>query len=85
MNFNPNDTGKPNGNYFALPYESDDADIKLISAPWDVTTSYKSGTARGVQAIIDASAQVDLFDFEHENAWEIRIANIMLDLDEMNR
>ena len=85
MNFNPNDTGKPNGNYFALPYESDDADIKIISAPWDVTTSYKSGTARGVQAIIDASAQVDLFDFEHENAWEIRIANIMLDLDEMNR
>lgn len=84
MTFNPNDIGRPNGNYFALPYEPGEADIEIISVPWDVTTSYKQGTALGPQAIIDASAQVDLFDFERENAWEIRIAGTTLDLKNLN-
>jgi agmatinase len=38
--------------------------IHLIEAPWEVTTSYLSGTSKGPQAIYDASAQVDLFDIE---------------------
>ncbi|MDR2564290.1 MAG: agmatinase family protein [Prevotellaceae bacterium] len=84
MTFDHNDIGRPNGNYFALPYESGEADIEIISVPWDVTTSYRSGTAQGPQAIIEASAQVDLFDFERENAWTIRIAGTKLDLADLN-
>lgn len=82
--FNPNEIGRPTGNYFALPYTLDEAEIVIISVPWDVTTSYKPGTAAGPQAIIDASAQVDLFDFEVSNAWDIRIANVDLDLKQLN-
>ncbi|MDR2650977.1 MAG: agmatinase family protein [Prevotellaceae bacterium] len=72
-NFNPNDIGLPNGNFFALPYSVDDAEIILISAPWDVTTSYRSGTANAPTRIIEASSQIDLYDADVENAWKIKI------------
>lgn len=82
--FNQYEPGKPNGNYFGLPYKQGEGDIEIISVPWDVTTSYKPGTAKGPQAIIDASVQVDLFDPDVENAWEIKISNTKLDLHELN-
>ena len=72
-NFNPNDIGLPNGNFFALPYTIDDAEIVLISVPWDVTTSYKAGTANAPTRIIDASTQIDLYDIDIPNAWKIKI------------
>ncbi|MDR1985134.1 MAG: agmatinase family protein [Prevotellaceae bacterium] len=72
-NFNPNDLGLPNGNFFALPYSVDESDIVLISAPWDVTTSYRAGTANAPSRIVDASTQIDLYDTDVENAWEIKI------------
>jgi len=74
--FNPNSLGIPNGNYFALPYTPEEADIVLLSVPWDVTTSYRSGTHKGPKAIIDASTQIDLFDPLVPNAWEIRIGTL---------
>ncbi len=72
-NFDPNGIGQPNGRYFALPYTTEESDIILIPVPWDVTTSYRTGASRGPQAILEASTQVDLFDFNIENAWQIRI------------
>lgn len=72
-NFDPNGIGQPNGNYFALPYTIEEAEIILIPVPWDVTTSYRPGASRGPQAILEASTQVDLFDFNVENAWQIKI------------
>lgn len=74
--FNHNDIGVPNGKYFGLPYSTDEAEIVLIPVPWDVTTSYGKGTSQGPQAILDASTQVDLFDFNVEKAWEVKISNI---------
>ncbi|MDR0763795.1 MAG: agmatinase family protein [Bacteroidales bacterium] len=71
--FNPNNIGLPNGNFFALPYSVDDSEIVLISAPWDVTTSYRSGTANAPTRIIKASTQIDLYDIDVENAWKIKI------------
>ena len=38
--------------------------IQLVEVPWEVTTSYLSGTSKGPQAIYDASSQVDLYDIE---------------------
>ena len=72
--FNPNDIGLPNGNFFALPYSVDNADIVLMSVPWDVTTSYRAGTANAPTRIIDASAQIDLYDTDVADAWKIKIA-----------
>lgn len=76
MTFDPNSIGIANGNYFGLPYEPEESDLVLIPVPWDVTTSYKPGTANGPQAMLDASLQIDLFDFHSENAWENKISSL---------
>lgn len=77
--FNPNDIGVANGNYFALPYTLEESGIVLVSVPWDVTTSYSAGTSDGPQAIIDASVQVDLFDENIPGAWKTRIGTLPVD------
>ncbi|MCK9305872.1 MAG: agmatinase family protein [Bacteroidales bacterium] len=74
--FDPNDIGIANGNFFALPYNVSESDIVLISVPWDVTTSYRDGTHKGPMAIMDASLQVDLFDPLVPDAWETRIGTL---------
>lgn len=66
-NFNPNDIGIPNGNYFALPFTPEESELVIISAPWDVTTSYRPGTSNAPDAILDASTQVDLYDYDFRN------------------
>ncbi len=70
--FNPNDIGVANGNYFGLPCNEEESDIVLLSVPWDATVSYGKGTAEGPQAIIDASLQVDLFDEKIPQSWNTK-------------
>ena len=78
-NFNPNDPGMANGNYFALPYSLEESEIALISVPWDVTTSYRPGTHKGPEAIIEASVQVDLYDPLVPDAWQTKIGTVPAD------
>ncbi|MDR3235420.1 MAG: agmatinase family protein [Prevotellaceae bacterium] len=87
LSFNPNAIGEPNGNYFALPYTLDEAAVALLSVPWDATASYGTGAHKAPEAIIRASAQVDLYDADVEDAWTIKIGTIPLDaaLDKLNR
>lgn len=72
--FDPDSIGVANGNFFGLPCSVDDAGIVLLPVPWDATASYRKGTAKGPQAILDASLQVDLFDEKIPRAWEVRAA-----------
>lgn len=72
--FDPNAACAPNGRFFGFPYPTEEADLVLIPVPWDVTTSYKPGAAEGPQAILNASYQLDFFDFFVPKAWEKRIA-----------
>jgi hypothetical protein len=58
--FNPNSAGLKDANIYGLPFSNEECDIVLIPVPWDATTSYRPGTARGPQAIFEASKQVDL-------------------------
>jgi len=44
-----------------------------------VTTSYRSGTSNGPEAIIAASPQLDFFDFDVEDAWKIGIGTLPID------
>lgn len=74
--FNPNELSQPNGNYFALPYTVEDSKLVILSAPFDVTTSYKPGSANAPDAILDASAQVDLYDIEYKNNYQKGIATL---------
>lgn len=85
ITFNPNDPGISNGNYFALPYSVEESEIVIISAPWDATTSYRPGTHKGPSAIKEASLQVDLFDININNAWEVKIGTHPTDKALLNK
>lgn len=82
--FDPNAIGIPNGNFLGLPYSPEEASIIIIPVPWDVTTSYRPGTANGPAAIIDASTQIDLFDFFLDEAWKYPTATLKIPDDIVN-
>lgn len=50
------------GHFLGLPESDDDADIVVLSLPYELTTSYGQGTADGPAACIEASGQVELYD-----------------------
>ena len=79
--FDPTDVAVPNGNFFAFPYTVEESEIVLVPVPWDVTTSFRAGTALGPRAIIAASGQMDLFDFKIPDAWKIKIATSPYSVD----
>jgi agmatinase len=64
---------------YGLPHTPEEARVVLVPVPWEPTTSYKKGTARGPSAILSASKQVDLFDLQTGRPYEAGIA--MLDVD----
>lgn len=78
-NFDPNGVGVDNGNYFGLPITPEEADLVLISAPWDVTVSYGSGTAYAPDAMIEASTQLDLYDLSAPDCWRRGIGTAAVD------
>ena len=56
-------------NFLALPREQsslDDAQVVLIPVPYDSTTSFRSGSREGPEAIITASYGLEDYDFELE-------------------
>lgn len=59
--FDPNAPAKP-GTLFGLESNIKNSKIIMIPVPWEVTTSYGGGTAKGPESILKASAQVDLYD-----------------------
>lgn len=70
--FNPNSAGV-NGKLFGLPYEAEHSDIIILPVPWEVTVSYQTGTARGPEAILRASQQVDLSRTEFTEPWKVGV------------
>jgi agmatinase len=62
--FDPNAAARPDSGIFVLPHTPDEAKVILIPVPWEVTTSYRAGTAGGPAAILKASHQIDLYDVE---------------------
>ena len=77
--FNPDDPGVANGRYFGMPFAAEQAELVLLSVPWEVTTSYGKGTLRAPQAIMDASLQVDLFDLHYPEGWKRGIGTLDID------
>jgi agmatinase len=84
--FDPNAPGA-SGNLFGLPFSSENADLVIVPVPWEVTVSYKDGTAKGPEAILEASTQVDLFVKDIPDAWKLGVAMLPVpqDLYEENR
>jgi len=60
--FDPDGAAPPDSGIFGLPHTREQSRVLLLPVPFDATTSYGAGTARGPEAIRDASRQVDLCD-----------------------
>ncbi len=69
-NYNPSGLSAADSNLFGLPFTEEESAVVVIPAPWEVTVSYRSGTARAPKAILKASRQVDLFDHDVPDAWK---------------
>src|SRR5271169_2493883 len=69
------------GSLFGLPFTVDNAKVVALPVPWDVTVSYQTGASKGPKAILNASAQVDLFDEKIADAWKNGIAMDKLPAD----
>lgn len=69
-NFDPSGVGATDAGIFGLPHSEAEAEVVLIPVPWDVTTSYKPGTHKGPEAILDASPQLDLYHPDFPELWK---------------
>jgi agmatinase len=72
QNFDPNGPGIA-GNIFGLPFTAEQAELVIVPVPWEVTVSYHTGTAKGPEAILKASSQVDLAMKDIPEAWKLGI------------
>ncbi|MBD2566720.1 agmatinase SpeB [Anabaena lutea] len=86
QDYNPSGIAEINGNLLGLPFDYDSANLIVFAVPWEVTVSYGAGTANGPQRILDASLQIDLFDFDHPDGWKqgIFMLEIPQDIFEKN-
>ncbi len=64
MPFDPSTAALPGSGLFGLPHSERTASAIVVPVPFEATTSYGGGAARGPEAVLDASRQVDLFDIE---------------------
>jgi agmatinase len=69
-NFDPSSMARADSGVFGLPHSAEQAKLHLIPVPWETTTSYGRGAGLGPSAILRASHQVDLFDFDTGEAWK---------------
>jgi len=69
--FDPNGVGLKNGHFIGLPFTEEEARLVYLGVPWDVTVSYREGTSRGPENILETSAQLDLIDPDVSQAWKI--------------
>lgn len=67
--FDTDSVSNPNNGIFGLPFTEEDSKLIILSVPWEVTVSYKAGTARVIERICHASLQVDLFDVDNPDGW----------------
>lgn len=74
--FDPGGVAVKNGRFFGFPHSPEEAEVLILPAPWDVTTSYRDGTHRGPAAMLEASYQLDFTSPYRERAWETRIGTL---------
>jgi agmatinase len=70
LNFDPNSVSNLNNNIFGLPFTEEEAELVILPVPWEVTVSYRAGTARAPEHLFHASMQVDVFDLDYPEAWK---------------
>ncbi|MGN6246783.1 MAG: agmatinase family protein [Ginsengibacter sp.] len=90
-NFDADSVSNPNNGIFGLPFSEEESKVIILSVPWEVTVSYKAGTARVSERVCHASLQVDLFDRDNPEGWKRGIflrdpeRNIMMKSDYLRK
>ncbi len=79
INFNPNDVACDGTGLFGLPFTEENASLVILPIPWEVTVSYRLGTSRSAEKVMEASMQVDLYDADAVDVWKKGI--FMRDVD----
>lgn len=74
MSMDPNQVGCADGGLFGFGYSIEEAQIVVLPIPWDVTTSYKDGTAHAPDAILTASTQLDFYHPDFPDFYKTPIA-----------
>ena len=67
--FHPDDAADLDS-LFGLPHQQEQAQVWVVPVPFEATTSFGKGTAQAPQRILEASWQVDLFDWETGHPWK---------------
>jgi agmatinase len=75
--FDPN-APSVEGKLFGLPFTIETSEIIVVPIPWEVTVSYREGTAKAPAAILSASTQVDLFVKDVPDAWKVGISMLSI-------
>ena len=57
-------------NIFGLPFSEASAAVVILPVPWEVSVSYREGTAQAPASIHRQSHQLDLFDLHYGNLWQ---------------
>lgn len=85
--FDINAVGQRNGKIFGLPFSYEESLVVIQPVTWEVTVSYQSGTAKAPKAILEASPQLDFYDFLLPDAWKkgIFMLPFSKDLYKLNR
>lgn len=71
--FDPNQPGLSDATIYGLPFPAELSEIIIVPAPWEVTVSYGAGASEGVDAVMEASFQVDLLQQEFPELWKLGI------------
>ena len=86
----PSAAARTGSGLFGLDSTPEDADVHILPVPFEATTSYGGGASKAPQAILRASHQLDLFDFDTGRPYESGIVMLeesdeILRLDAMAR
>ncbi len=73
MTFDPGAAAAPDAGIFGLTTPLKESGVVVVPVPFEATTSYGGGTAHGPGAILEASKQVDLFDYGTGKPYEAGI------------
>lgn len=73
MSFDPGGASSPDSGIFGLPHGPEEALVHVLGVPFEATTTFRTGTALGPAAVLDASRQIDLFDLLFGRPYEAGI------------
>jgi agmatinase len=84
MTFDPGAAAAPDSGIFGLTTSLDESRVVVVPVPFEATTSYGGGTSEGPRAVLEASRQVDLYDYSTGRPYEAGI-HMLVESEEIRR